>query len=96
MKTAPTEDTRQLFTAIAGILLRCLLFGVFAQLLVWVVVLLTGDATYDIYARLFDLSKREYDRFLLYSMTFMKVLNAVFFLMPFLAIKHWLRTSGDG
>lgn len=57
----------------------------------WVVVLLGGDTLYQIYTTiLIDMSRQDYDQFILYSLTLVKVLNVLFFLIPFLAIKHFL------
>ena len=49
MSGSLSEETTQLFDAIAGILLRCFLFTVGASLFVWVVVFLGGDTLYQIY-----------------------------------------------
>ncbi len=95
MKPALTEETRNVFDFIAGILLRCFIFMVVAQLFTWLVLLLAGDAIYQVYSALFDISRRQYDLFILSSMIFMKVLNVVFFLMPFAAIKLMLRVRHD-
>lgn len=91
MKRELAEESLQLFDTIAGILLRCFIFMVIAQVFVWLVFFLAGDTLYQIHNKMFDLSKKEYDLFTLYSLTFMKVLNVVFFVMPFLAIKLMLR-----
>ena len=85
MGAALTEETRRVLDAIAGVLLRCFL------LLVWVVLYLAGNPIYGMYSSLFDIPRKEYDLFLLYSLTFMKVLNVVFFMVPFAAIKLMLR-----
>jgi hypothetical protein len=91
MGQALSEDAEKMFDAIAGILLRCFIFTVLAMLFVWLVVFLMGDMLYQIYSFLFDLSRKEFDRFILYSLTFVKALYVVFFLIPFVAIKHFLR-----
>lgn len=91
MKQALSEETLQTFDMIAGILLRCFVFLVMAQVFAWLVIFLAEDTLYPIYAGMFDLSKKEYDLFILYSLAFMKVLNVAFFLVPFLAIKLMLR-----
>ena len=38
-----------------------------------------------------DLTRKEFDLFFLYTMTFLKGLNVIFFLFPFAAIKWYLR-----
>jgi hypothetical protein len=95
MKQALPEETLRIFDTIAGILLRCFVFIVVAQVFVWLVIFLAEDALYQIYDKIFGLSKKEYDLFILYSLTFMKILNIVFFLMPFLAIKLMLRGRNE-
>lgn len=91
MGAALTEETRRVLDAVAGVLLMCFLLLVAAQLFVWVVLYLAGDPIYGMYSSLFDIPRKEYDLFLLYSLTFMKVLNVVFFMVPFAAIKLVLR-----
>jgi hypothetical protein len=95
MKQTLSEEALQIFDAIAGILLRCFIFMLIAQVFVWLVLFLAEDPLYQIYTKMFDLSKKEHDLFILYSLTFMKVLNVVFFLMPFLAIKLMLRGRNE-
>lgn len=85
----PTERLK-LFDDVAAILIRCFIFNLIALLFVWSVVLLMGDTLYQIHSYLADLTRKEFDLFMLYSLTFMKVLNVVFFLIPFVAIKHLL------
>ena len=93
MKQELPEEALRIFDAIAGILLRCFIFMVIAQIFAWLVIFLAEDTLYPIYRRMFDLSKKEYDLFILYSLTFTKSLNVMFFLMPFLAIKLMLRSK---
>lgn len=91
MKTTPPENTIATFDAIAGILLRCFIITVGAMFFVWVVLLVMGDVIYSIHSQLIDISRKEFDLFCLYSLTFMKTLNVLFFLFPFVAIKSYLR-----
>ena len=91
MKQALPEEALKTFDVIAGILLRCFIFLVIAQVFACLVIFLAEDTIYQIYAGIFDLSKKEYDLFILYSLAFMKILNVAFFLVPFLAIKLTLR-----
>ena len=93
MKQALNKETIQIFDAIARILLRCFLITVISLLFVWAMVGLLGDLFYQINTFLFDITRKEYDIYVLYSLTFIKVLNVVFFLFPFLAIKHFLRNK---
>jgi len=91
VKQPLSEEAVQILEAIAGTLLRCFLFLVVAQLFVWVVFFLAGDAIYQFHAMLFDIPRPAYDLFILSSLTFMKILNVVFFLVPFVALKLMLR-----
>jgi hypothetical protein len=83
----PTERLK-LFDDVAAILIRCFIFNLIALLFVWSAVLLIGDTLYLIHSYLADLTRKEFDLFMLYSLTFIKLLNVVFFLIPFVAIKH--------
>jgi hypothetical protein len=91
MSHALSEEVIQILNAIAGILLRCFIITVVASLFVWTMVLIIGDSFYSIHSSFFDISRKNYDQFLLYSLMLIKVLNILFFLFPFLAIKHFLR-----
>jgi len=91
MSQSLSEEAIQTLDAIAGILLRCFIITLVASLFVWIVFLAMGDLIHRGHTLFFDISKREFDLFLLYSLTFIKALNVVFFLFPFLAIKHYLR-----
>ena len=93
MKPVLTREAIAVFDAIAGILLRCFLFLVLAQLLVWVVLLLAGDSIYRMYSAMFEISRPEYDHVLLSSLILLKILNVVLFMTPFIAIKLMLRGS---
>jgi hypothetical protein len=91
MSHSLSEETIRILDAIAGILLRCFIITVLASLFVWIVVLTMGDFLHQIYTLFLDISKREFDLWVLYSLTFTKALNVLFFLFPFVAIKHYLR-----
>ncbi|NNG16646.1 MAG: hypothetical protein HKM89_09205 [Gemmatimonadales bacterium] len=95
MKPNLTREAIHVFDAIAGILLRCFLFLVLAQLLVWAALVLAGDPVYRMYAAMIDIPRHEYNQLLLSSLMLLKVLNVVLFLTPFIAVKlalhHWNR-----
>jgi len=91
MSNSLTEDTIATFDAIANILLRCFLITVGAMLFTWFVVFLLGDVIFSIYSQLMEISRKEFDLFFLYTMTFLKALNILFFGIPFVAIKWYLR-----
>ena len=95
MSRALSEEVIQILNAIAGILLRCFIFTVVALLFVWTMIFIMGDSFYNIYSIFFDIPRKNYDQLLLYSLTFMKVLNILFFLFPLLAIKHFLRDKNN-
>ena len=85
------EDTIATFNAIANILLRCFVITVGAMLFTWLVVFILGDVIFSIYNQLMEISSNEFDLFFLYTMTFLKALNILFFGIPFVAIKWYLR-----
>jgi hypothetical protein len=91
MNTTLPATTSSTLDAVASILLRSFLITVGAMLFTWLVWLVAGDFVYSIHSRMIDLTREEFDIFFLYAMTFLKGLNVIFFLFPFLAIKWFLR-----
>ncbi len=85
------ENTIATLDAVAGILLRCFVITVGAMLFTWLVVFMLGDVIYSIYSQLMEITRKEFDLFFLYTMTFLKALNILFFGIPFVAIKWYLR-----
>lgn len=94
MRRELSENTISIIDSIADILLRCFVITVGAMLFTWVVWLVFGDVVYGIHLRMIDLTRKEFDIFFLYTMTFLKGLNVMFFLFPFVAIKWYLRGNG--
>jgi len=94
MSDTLSENTITTLDAVASILLRCFVITVGAMLFTWLVVFMLGDVIYSIYSQLMEISKKEFDLFFLYTMTFLKALNILFFGIPFVAIKWFLRGSG--
>jgi len=86
-----SEDTIATVDAIAGILLRCFVITVGTMLFTWAVWLLLGDVVHSIHSQLYEITRNEFDLYFLYTMTFMKALNFLFFGVPFVAIKWFLR-----
>ena len=86
-----TDNTVATLDAIADILFRCFIITVGVMLFTWGVSLILGDVIYSIHAQLIDITRKEFDLFFLYVMTFMKGWNVLFFLFPFIAIKCYLR-----
>ena len=91
MSITLSEDTIATFNAIANILLRCFVITVGAMLFTWLVVFILGDVIFSIYSQLMEISRKEFDLFFLYTMAFLKALNILFFGIPFVAIKWYLR-----
>jgi hypothetical protein len=91
MSNALSENTITTLDAFAGILLRCFIITVGAMLFTWLVVFMLGDVIYSIYSQLTEMSRKEFDLFFLSTMTFLKALNILFFGIPFVAIKMYLR-----
>ena len=96
MRQALPAGTIEIFEAIAAILLRCFILTAIALLFTWSVVFVMGDTIYQVHADLFDLTRKEFDLFLLYFLTFIKSLNVVFCLIPYVAIKLVLRGRRQG
>ncbi|MCJ7754468.1 MAG: hypothetical protein MUP13_07870 [Thermoanaerobaculales bacterium] len=86
-----SENTIATLDATAGILLRCFIITVGAMLFTWLVFLIFGDFAFCIHSQMIEITRKEFDLFILYVMTFMKGVNVMFFLFPFIAIKWYLR-----
>lgn len=86
-----SQDAIAVIDSIAAILLRCFILTVLALLFVWVLIVFQGDFFYQVQTLFVDVSRPDFDLFILYSLTLMKILNIVFFLFPFVAIKIFLR-----
>jgi len=91
MSNALSEESVATLDAIANILLRCFVITVGAMLFTWLVVFKLGDVIYSIYSQLMEITRKEFDLFFLYTMTLLKALNILFFGIPFVAIKWFLR-----
>ena len=64
----------------------------YAVLLLWFLVsLFAPDCLYGLNTKWFALSRHEFDVVNYGGMAFLKIINLVFFLSPYLAIKLWLR-----
>lgn len=93
MTKSLSEKTTQFLDAVAAILLRCFIMTVSALLFVWIVIAIAGDGIYKIHNLWFDLPRPEYDKLLFAGLMFMKILNVTFFMIPYVAIKHYLRNQ---
>jgi hypothetical protein len=76
---------------LSGILIRCFVIGVVFITLWFIFFLLGGDEGYTLHALLFQITRHEYDLLNYYGMAFVKGLNFLLFLFPYLAIKMVLR-----
>lgn len=91
MRNTPSEGVITNLNAIANILLRCFIITLGAMLFTWAVWLMLGDVIYSIYNQLYEITEKEFGLFFLYTMTLLKALNILFFGVPFVAIKWYLR-----
>ena len=76
---------------LSSILIRCFVIGVVFITFWFIFFLLGGDAGYTIHARLFQISRHEYDLLNYYGMAFVKGCNFLLFLFPYIAIRMVLR-----
>ena len=82
-----TEDLNTVLNTIAGILLRCFVLSI-VFILVWLVIyLVIRDFAYTIHAKLFQVTREDFELMCYYGMTYVKVCAFVFFLLPYIAIK---------
>ena len=70
-----SKEALKILNTITEILLRCFIITVLSLLFVWLLVFFRGDFFYQIQTIFVDISRREFDLFLLYALTFIKVLN---------------------
>jgi flagellar biosynthesis protein FlhB len=73
--------------ALSGILLRCFVIGVVFILFWFFFFQFSGDMGYEIQAKLFKITRHEYDLLNYCGMAFVKVCNFLFFLFPYIAIR---------
>ena len=87
-------DLSRLITA-AAILLRCFIITVVAMLFVWAVVFVARAPIAKLHQSIFGITAGEFNLFLYGFLTFIKCLNVVFFLFPWIAIKWFLHGAGN-
>lgn len=64
----------------------------YAVLLLWfLIILFAPDCLYGLNTKWFAISRHEFDVINYSGIAFMKIINLVFFLSPYLAVKLWLR-----
>ena len=82
-----SAELNGLLDAVAGIFIRCFIFG-FAVLVFWFgLYLMEGGLGYTVHSYLFDVSRQQFDQMNYYGMTFLKLCVFLFFLFPYIAIK---------
>ena len=90
MSKTLSEGTIATLDAVAGILIRCFFITVGAMTFTWLVWLVLGDVVHSVHGQMLEITRKEFDLFFLYTMTFMKGLNVLFFFFPYFAIKWYL------
>ena len=90
MSQLPSAETINTLDIIAAILLRCFIITIVAVAFLWLLTFLMGDLIVRNNVFLLGLSRKEFDVLMLYFITLLKTLNAVFFLIPFLGIRLFL------
>jgi hypothetical protein len=82
-----TEDLNTVLDTIAGILLRCFVLSI-VFVLVWLVIyLVIRNFAYSIHAKLFQITRQDFELMCYYGIAYVKVCAFVFFLFPYIAIK---------
>ena len=90
MTDAKLNSTLDVAASIFG---RCFLLSMGAMLFSWSISLIAGDQIHQIFTNFVDMTRREFDIFLTWAYTFMKVLNFVLFLVPWAGIRLYLRSQ---
>jgi len=86
----PTQPGNVL-DVVARVLLWCFLIGILLLLFWFGCFVLVGDLIHGIHAKMFDLSKHEFDMMNYYGMAYLKLSVFLFFLIPYLAVRLALR-----
>ena len=86
-----SEATVKNLDVIAAILIRCFIITAGAMIFTWAVWLMMGDVIHSIHSQMYEITRKEFDLYFLYTMTFLKASNILFFGIPFVAIKMYLR-----
>jgi len=86
-------STRDVLDTIASVLLRCWILGIVLQFITFAAIHLMGDAAHDIYGIIFGLSNEKSDVIIVVFLSLIKLCVALFFFIPWVAIKLVLRTA---
>lgn len=90
------ESTRNIFDALAKILLRCWIFG-FMLLALWLgVALLMGDIIHKLHGHMFGITVHELDVIFYSGLGILKLFVLVFFFIPWLSIRLVLKKTQGG
>ena len=85
------QNLNSTLDVIARILARCFLISMGAMLFSWTISIVAGAGLHQIFTYLYDVTRQEFDVFLMYGYAFMKILNFVLFLVPWAGIRLYLR-----
>lgn len=86
-----SETTRDFFDTLSKVLLRCWVIG-FIVLLIWFgAVMVAGDFVYGVHGKMFDLTRTQLNSIHYCGMGLLKLVVAMFFLFPWIAIRMVLR-----
>ena len=86
-----SESARETLETIAKVLLYCWILGFALQILTFGAVLSMGDLMHDLYGSMFGLSSHDSDMIVVAYLALIKLSVAVFFFIPWLAIRIVLR-----
>jgi hypothetical protein len=90
------QRTTVTFEGLAAVLGGSFLIS-YAVLLLWFIIFLGApDSLYGFNTKWFAISRHEFDLINYCGMAFLKIINLVFFLCPYLSIKLWLRKRRTG
>jgi len=86
-----SDSTRQVLETTAKVLLWCWVLGVALQLITFAGIAGTGEMIHNMHSDIFGLSNHESDVVLAYYTSAIKLLVAVFFFIPWVALRIVLR-----
>lgn len=88
---APSTDLENTLTVLSKILLWCFVLG-FLSLLLWFTFYITAaDFIFGVHGGMFDLTRHDFDLMNYYGMAFVKGINFLLFLVPYIAVRLVLR-----
>jgi hypothetical protein len=90
MENTINVQTIEKLEVLSGILLRSFLILFVFMLFSWLMSIIFSDFIYALYSKMYHIDKQNFDIFTLYTLLLVKILNIVFFVVPYLAIKLYL------